>query len=322
MTMTYALDTAEYIQLGGVQQNIRIRTTDTALPVLLFLHGGPGSCDRSWVMQYQSGLAEVATMVCWDQRGAGLSYDRKADVQVLNIQRYVDDAAELCVYLKERFGKDKIIVVGHSWGSLLGVLLVQQYPQHIAAYIGMGQYIDGAENETLSYQFVLDEAVRRDDKKTLKDLERIGWPQDGMYKSQKDMMVQRNLMTKYGGGTYGETESIIKSLIIPLFKSPEYTVPQLLRYFRGMLKTLDQLWPEVVASHLCETVNELAVPVYLTEGRHDYNTPIPIAQKWYDALKAPYKEWIWFEHSAHSPIKEEPEAWGAAVRAIIQKTTV
>lgn len=318
--MSYAIDTAQYIQLGGVSQNIRIRTTDPALPVLLFLHGGPGVCDRHWVLLYQSKLAEVATMVCWDQRGAGLSYDKKQPIETLTVDRLVEDAAELCAYLKERFGKEKVLVVGHSWGSLLGALLCQRYPQHVAAYIGMGQFVDGPENETLSYQFVLDEADKRGDEKAQRDLARIGWPQDGMYKSHADMMVQRDYMTKFGGGTYGETESMMKSMVLPLIKTPEYKLTDLLRYYNGAMKTLQRLWPSVVAFHLCDTVQALDMPVYLTEGRHDYNTPIPIAQRWYDGLKAPHKEWLWFEQSAHSPIKEQPAEWGEAVAAIVGKT--
>lgn len=318
--MTYPIDSAQFIELGGVQQNIRIRTTDEKLPVLLFLHGGPGVCDRGWVLKYQSDLAHVATMVCWDQRGAGLSYDRHAPTDVLTVERFVDDAAELCVWLKNRFGKQKVLIVGHSWGSLLGTLLAQKYPRHIAAYIGMGQFVDGPENETLSYEFVIDEAAKRGDQKALRDLARIGPPQDGLYKSHADMMVQRDYMTKFGGGTYGETESMMKSMVIPLLQSPEYELFDLVKYYNGAMKTLKKMWPEVVSYHLCDSVPKLDMPVYLTEGRHDYNTPIPIAQKWYDALKAPHKEWIWFEKSAHSPIKEEPEAWGKAVAAIIQKT--
>lgn len=316
--MTYTIDTAQVIELGGVRQNIRIRTTDESLPVLLFLHGGPGVCDRHWVMAYQSALASVATMVCWDQRGAGLSYDRRAPLDALTVDRYIEDAAGLCVWLKERFGKEKILIVGHSWGSLLGVLLSQRYPEHIAAYIGMGQFVDGPENETLSYQFVVDEATKRGDQKALADLARIGPPQQGLYKSHADMMVQRDYMTRFGGGVYGESESMMKSLVLPLLRSPEYSLPSLLGYYNGSMKTLKQMWPQVVAHHLGETVPALDVPVFLTQGRHDFNTPIPIAQKWFDALKAPRKEWIWFERSAHSPIKEEPEEWGKAVAEIVQ----
>lgn len=315
--MKYAIDEKLYVDIGGVEQNIRIRTTDETLPVILFLHGGPGVCDRHWVLLEQSSLTDTATIVCWDQRGAGLSYYKNMSKESLSLDRMIEDAHEVLLYLKNRFRRKKIYVVGHSWGSLLGTLLSQRYPQDVAAYIGMGQYVDGDENERLSYQFVLEEAKKRGDKKALKDLDRIGWPKEGHYASLDDLMVQRNLMTKYGGGDYGESDGIVKSVVVPILKSPEYSLLDLLRYYKGTFFSLEALWDEVVDSNLNITIPELEVPVYLTEGRHDQNCPIPIALKWFENLKTPRKEWIWFEDSGHSPIKEEPEKWGNTVRRII-----
>jgi len=313
----YILDEKKTLPLGRAIQHIRIRSTDESLPVLLFLHGGPGVSDRHWVLKEQSSLAETATMVCWDQRGSGKSYSPRLRKEDMTVGRMVEDAHELVIYLKTRFRKNSVYVVGHSWGSLLGTLLAHKYPEDVAVYIGMGQYVNGAENERLSYEFVLNEAQKRGDQKALADLGRIGWPKAGHYASIDDLMVQRDLMTKYGGGDYGSDEGIIKSVALPILKSPEYSLPDFAKYYRGAFFSLKCLWEEVVDYDLNVTVPELKMPVYLTEGRHDQNTPIPISQAWFEALKAPYKEWIWFENSAHSPIKEEPEAWGRAVERII-----
>ena len=190
--MQYALDEKLTLPLGGIPQAIRIRSTDSSLPVLLFLHGGPGVCDRHWVLRDQSALAEIATMVCWDQRGAGLSWSKQLRGEDMTVGRLVEDAHELVLYLKKRFAKKKIYIVGHSWGTALGTLLVQKYPEDIAVYIGMGQYVNGPENERLSYEFVLEEAKKRGDQKALKDLERIGWPKDGHYANIDELMVQRD----------------------------------------------------------------------------------------------------------------------------------
>ncbi len=315
--MHYVIDEKGYVSIGGCGQNLRIRTTDEGLPVILFLHGGPGVCDRHWVLKEQSSLAQLMTMVCWDQRGAGLSYYPRQTAEEMTLDRMIEDAHEVLLRLKRRFHKKKIYVVGHSWGSLLGVLTAKRYPDDVAAYIGMGQFVDGDENETLSYQFVLDEAKKRNDTKALADLERIGWPKKGHYGSMDDMMVQRNLMSKYGGEEHGKSEDIIKSVVMPILKSPEYGVLDLLRYYKGAFFSLEALWDEIVDCNLKEMVPELAMPVYLTEGRHDQNTPPSIAEGWFAGLKAPRKEWIWFEHSGHSPIKEEPEAWGRTVARIV-----
>ena len=315
--MTYAIDEKLYIPIGGIQQNIRIRSCDETLPVLLFVHGGPGVCDRHWVLRDQSAIAEQATMVCWDQRGAGLSWSKKLKAEDMCVDRMIEDCHELLQYLKNRFHKTKIYIVGHSWGSILGSLTAERYPEDVAVYIGMGQFVNGADNERLSYRFVLDEATKRGDKKALQDLEKIGWPKNGHYASLDDLMVQRDLMTKYGGEDYGENEGIVKSVVVPILKSPEYKLWDMWKYYKGTFFNLETLWDEVVDVDLSVRVPELKMPVYLTEGRHDQNCPIPIAEEWFANLKAPKKEWIWFEQSAHSPIKNEPKLWGETVIRIV-----
>ena len=315
--MECAIDEKLMLTIGGIPQSVRIRSTDASLPVLLFLHGGPGVCDRHWVLRDQSALAEIATMVCWDQRGAGLSWNRKLRDEDMKVSRCVEDAHELIDYLKKRFGKTAVYVVGHSWGTALGTLLAQKYPEDVAVYIGMGQFVNGPENEEISYDFVLEEAKRRGDRKALASLERIGRPQNGHYANLDDLMVQRDLMTKYGGEDYGESDGIMKSMILPLLRSPEYSLPDLWKYYKGAFFCLSSMWDEVVDLRFDETVPELKMPVYLTEGSHDQNTPISIAQRWFDQLTAPRKKWIWFEKSAHSPIKNEAELWGKTVREIV-----
>lgn len=315
----WAVDLRETIDLDGAAGHLRMRGTDEKNPVLLFLHGGPGVADRHWVLKHQSGLADACTLVCWDQRGAGLSHDRHCGDR-LTLDRMVRDASLVVEHLRRKFNREKIHIVGHSWGSVLGVLLAQRHPEAIAAYVGMGQFAHGPENERLSYDFVMGEALRRRDRKAVADLVRIGEPVDGKYRTMKDMMVQRDYMTKYGGGEYKGKSSIWTSMVIPLVLSPEYRLRDLPRYARGAFSSLEQLWDEVVAQDFISSVPALSVPVVLTEGRHDRNTPVELAQQWFDGLEAPYKEWIWFEESAHSPIKEEPEAWGAAMREILKIT--
>jgi pimeloyl-ACP methyl ester carboxylesterase len=127
-------------------------------------------------------------------------------------------------------------------------------------------------------------------------------------------------MTKFGGGEYKGHSSIWASMIFPLVKSPEYGLFKLPGYAKGAFWSLEQLWDQVVEQDFWTSVPELKMPVYLTEGRHDQNTPPVLAQRWFDALKAPKKQWIWFEESAHSPIKEEPGKWGKELLKIVKET--
>ena len=309
----YAIDYSEFITVNGDRQNIRVRSQSADLPVLLFLHGGPGVCDRNWVMKYQSDLSEVCTMVCWDQRATGKSCTKASLNGIITVDMMIEDACAVVDELCRRFGKEKIYIVGHSWGSILGVMLTKRIPEKIAYYIGMGQFVEGAENERLSYEFCLNEARRVGDDKVVAKLEK-GAPVNGMYPDKDAMMLQRDCLTKYGGAEYHCREGIVKSLLIPLIKSDEYSLPELVKYARGALTLPDKLWGEVIANNFFETASKLDVPVLITQGRHDYNTPSEIVSRWIDMLDAPAKEIVWFEESAHSPIKEEPELWGRVIR--------
>lgn len=309
----YAIDYSEFITVNGDRQNIRVRSQSADLPVLLFLHGGPGVCDRNWVMKYQSDLSEVCTMVCWDQRASGKSCTKASLNGGITVEMMIEDACAVVDELCRRFGEEKIYIVGHSWGSILGVMLTKRIPEKIAYYIGMGQFVEGAENERLSYEFCLNEARRVGDDKVVAKLEK-GAPVNGMYPDKDAMMLQRDCLTKYGGAEYHCREGIVKSLLIPLIKSDEYSLPELVKYARGALTLPDKLWGEVIANNFFETASKLDVPVLITQGRHDYNTPSEIVSRWIDMLDAPAKEIVWFEESAHSPIKEEPELWGRVIR--------
>lgn len=312
--MNYKLDEVLDIKVNDDIQNIHIRSNAPDKDVLLFVHGGPGVPDRTWVMPKQSKyLADHCVMVCWDQRMAGINYRKKDVDKDITIDMMVEDMKVVVDYLRERFNKDKIYFVGHSWGSMLGVCYLQKYPETIKAYIGMGQFVNGDLNEKMSYDFVVNYAKEHNDSKALKDLEKIGAPTKGIYGGDwfDSMMIQRNYMTKFGGGCYKEKESIFTSVLIPFFTSHEYPIiPGLYRYAKGSYHCLRKLWKEAVSLEFDKNVKEIKVPVYLFQGDHDQNTPTVLAKKWFDELKAPYKEYVPFHESAHSPIKEEEELWG------------
>lgn len=310
----YQLDYNEWVTLNGDRQNIRIRSQNAANPVILFLHGGPGVCDRHMVLQYQSALSRDFTMVMWDQRGSGKSFTKESLKRPVHIADYVSDAEQLVRQLCQKFKQDQIILACHSWGTVVGLTLAAQYPQQIAAYVGQGQFVNGAENELLSWQFCLEEAKRLGDQKAVKRLSGIA-PVNGNYQSHDAMMIQRDYLAKYGGGNFKHRGGMVQSMLLPLLKTKEYSLPDIVRYARGGMHLSDVLWGEVVACRFDETVRALDMPILLTTGRHDYNTPAALAEAWFQTLQAPRKEWVWFEDSAHSPIWEEPEKWGAAVRA-------
>jgi len=307
----FQLDASETICYGGETYHLRIRSNDESNPVVLFLHGGPGSPDRAWVMKHQSPLADICTIVAWDQRGCGLAYNSKlAKTETLTKEQYINDAHNVILYLKERFQKEKIILVGHSFGSQLGVWAAQRFPEDIEAFAGIGQCVN-AKGEDISFAFVMDEAIRRNDRRAIKKLRAVGPPVDGFYKDDK-VFVQRNYLNKYGGVQYGKLRGAILSTLpmIPcMFR--EYSLGTMLNYVNGNVHCLESPMARVKIDFLKEAT-ELRVPVYLFLGRHDYNTPFELAEEWYNALRAPYKRLIWFERSGHEPQWEEPQAWNSA----------
>jgi len=305
----YKYDLTEKIDIVDTNYYLRFRSQDISNPVVLFLHGGCGAADRPFIMKWQSSLSEYCTIVCWDQRGAGVAYNRKtAKKEVLTKELYLEDLHRIIEYLKKRFNKDKIIIVGHSFGSQLGVWYAQIHPENLLAYVGVGQVIDAANNETISWNFTIKEAEKRNDKRALKILNEIGPPVNGFYKDDK-LLLQRNYLNKFGGILYGKYGNSVMNTLpkIPcMFK--EYSFSTILNYVSANTYCLSQPLGQEKVDFL-KDVKKLDVPVFITMGEYDYNTVSSLAKQWLDQLEAPYKKFCIFDKSGHTPQWEESEKW-------------
>ena len=207
----------EFVKLGGINQWILIRSHNVNNPLILLLHGGPGSVESPLAYKYQRELEKHFIVVNWDQRGAGKSYSKNIPRESMNVEQFVSDTYNLILLLKKRFNKEKIYLVGHSWGSMLGTLVVQRYPELFYAYIGVGQVVNLIDNEIFSFQYTLEEAKKREHKKALKQLQKIR-PYTG--ENLKHLRIQRKWLRKFGGVLHNETS--IWPLIKIGFYSPEY----------------------------------------------------------------------------------------------------
>jgi len=306
------LDLKKKIELCGFKQKIHIKSKDESLPVLIFLHGGPGVISRHGVLKNDNELLDHFTLVCWDQRGSGGSY-WGVDPKTLTIDQLTRDAAALVDWCCTTFHKDKVFVIGGSWGSLLGTMLVYRFPDKIAGYVGFGQMVNGPKNEEISYHFALSEAKKHNDTKAVQALEKLGAPVNGNYSGgRKGMLVQRKVMMKYGGYSQDQKKrDYTTSFIIPIIKSGEYSISDLLGLAFGHILVLDTMLPEVVGSNLSKEVGEIKVPYYIYDGRLDYNTPAQLVEDYYNNLKAKNKKLVWFEKSGHNPMGDEPQAFKA-----------
>lgn len=310
--MTISIKTK--IPVGGILQKIHVVSNDEKLPVLLFLHGGPGIVNRHSIFTDHSDLLDSFTLATWDQRGTGGSC-KGVNYDSLSIDQLVEDANDVVRYLCDRFKKEKIFIIGGSWGSLLGTRLAYKHPKHVAAYIGFGQFVNGEKNELISYRYTYDAAKAAGDEEALRKLESVGPPVKGMYKGgYAGMKVQRDLMMKYGGYSKSEKErSYMDAIIKPMILSGEYSIADFVGVATGYKKVLISMWPEIGREDLSK-YTEFKVPFFIFDGRLDMNTPAELVEDWFDQIKAPLKELIWFERSGHNPMGDEPEAFKKLLR--------
>ncbi|WP_234121258.1 alpha/beta fold hydrolase [Clostridium hydrogenum] len=289
------------LQIGGIKQWILVRGKNRDNPILLFLHGGPGSAQIAVSRAYFSKLEEKFIVVNWDQRGAGLSYSKDIPKNTMTVENFSNDTKELIEYLLNTYNKKKIFLVGHSWGSALGILVTSKYPQLIQAYVGIGQIGDMQENERLAYKYVNEYAHKTNNNKAIKQLQEIGKP------PYNDLISYMRIRSKWTGrfkGTFYKLD--VKQLVLKLLISSEYTIVDIYKLIKGSTYSIETMLEEVSNLNLLNLVPELSVPVYFLLGKHDYTVPYEAAEKYFDKLIAPFKEIVWFDNSAHCLPFEEP----------------
>ena len=296
----------EKVNLGGQQQWILIRGVDTTKPVILFLHGGPGTSNMCLLRQYTTELEKHFTVVTWDQRGAGKSYKAINPHSSMTINQFVLDTGELTQNLCHRFNQKKIFLVGHSWGSVIGVLSVQKYPDLYYAYVGIGQIANMQENEQISYDWTFEQATKTNDKSAIQTLTEIGKP-PYIGDWQKKTMKQRRLLGKYGGEIYNNSNGAFPLIFSNLIWATEYTLLDKVNFFRGIFASNHLLWQELLTINLIKQAPSFKMPIYFIIGKHDYEVPHELTEKYFKLIEAPKKELIWFENSAHFANIEEKE---------------
>jgi pimeloyl-ACP methyl ester carboxylesterase len=304
----------EEIKLGGHNQYVLMRGANVNHPILLFLHGGPGTAQIGFAPKFQRELEREFLVVNWDQRGSGLSYSEQLKKEDVTIESILSDTVELIEYLLKRFKQPKLFLCGHSWGSVLGVLTAQRVPHLIYAYIGIGQVAKMRDGERISYEYTLRKAKESNHAKALKELE--GTPYDPL--DMKYLMLQRKWLTKFGGSYVGI--NMFKLIYSKMLTSTEYKLKDWFSYVKAARFSIEAIWPELLEIDFLRSAAKLEVPVYIFAGRHDYQTPFELAQRYFEALECPYKELVWFENSAHMVKYEEPEKFDRECLRIKQKT--
>lgn len=303
--MKKSLDEKIYIEVNGIQQGMFLQSVNCENPVLLFLHGGPGSPEIPFTQDYPTGLEKLFTVCWWEQRGSGISYRKNIPKETMTIEQMIEDTIVVTNYLRSRFGKEKVYVMGHSWGSLLGVLTVQREPDLFHAYIGIGQVARQEESERIAYTYMLNEFKASGNKKMVNKLEKFPISRGGEI-SMKYLSVRSEGMMKLGVGVMHNSTSMMDDVKIVL-RYKGYSFKEKLCYPLGNFFSLNCIWNSVLRSDLFVLAPQLQIPIYVLQGRFDYQVSYEIARKFVQSVKAPVKGFYTFENSAHSPCFEEPE---------------
>lgn len=292
------------VTLNGRQEWISIRGHDRNNPLLLFLAGGPGGSQMAAVRHDLAELERHFVVVNWEQAGSAKSYGAVA-LDEITVDTYVEDGYELTNYLCEAFGQEKIYLLGESWGSALGIFLIDKAPERYHALIGTGQMVAFLQTEVMDYQLAMELALQKGDIKTAKKLAANGAPpyygKDVTWKSAVYLNYLSAYMTanpKIHNGGYNTLRDLL---------SEEYGILDKINYLRGIINTFNTVYPQLYKLDLRVHYPRVQVPVYFFLGRHDVNAPVSLTEEYFELLDAPHKELVWFEHSGHSPwINESP----------------
>lgn len=308
------LASLERVTLGGVEQTILIRTQDTSLPVLLFLHGGPGGAVIPWVDLFHTPrLEENFIVVHWDQRGAGSSYSPDLQVEDISQEKLVDDTLELTDLLRERFGQDRIFLSGQSWGSALGFLTLKEDSSPYLAFIPTSERVAWNRSLTMGFDWAVERARTRGDAEVLAQLRAIE-PFDPL--DEPDLVVQRRALEFYRAGDV-HTDGLWDTYLAYVMdgQSPYYTMEQVQAYMPGRaLSSAGIERPEILGGYNLFTSFPAAdIPVHFITGAEDHNTPADLAHEYYEALDAPAKSFTRIEGAAHMVMYDQPDAWADAL---------
>ncbi len=303
ITTPNGIDEKSFVRIGGIEQWVTIRGRDRANPVILILHGGPGSATsqlapvfRSWEKDY--------VVVQWDQRGSGRTYGRNgANEQPMTVARMVKDGIELSQYLLIHLHKKKLVLLGHSWGSELGVLMVKADPGLFSAYVGTGQVVAKEEKEEILYARLLAKLVAAHDADGIAKLKSVGPPP---YKSEADLDVERTIQNRFETATERDFQSRMTPVVL---YSPDVSLKDIYDFFQGKDFAGEALYHELLSYDARKLGPRFDVPMFVFNGDHDLTTPADLAKTWFDTIDAPQKAFALLKGGGHSALMTMPEVF-------------
>jgi len=296
-----------FVNINGVEQGMFIKSKDVTHPVLLYLHGGMP--EYFLTRRYPTGLEDYFTVVWWEQRGSGLSYSADIPPETMTLEQMISDTLEVTNYLRHRFGKEKIYLMGHSGGTFIGIQAAARAPELFYAYIGVAQMSYQLKSERLAYEYMLEQFKKDGNKEMVRKLEEAPVTMtDGIPDAY--LALRDGAMHSLGIGTTHDMNSVLSGIFIPSLTFRGYTLLEKINMWRGKSQSgVSLFWDEMIATDLTIKVPELEIPVYFFGGIYDYTCSYILAKDYLEKLQAPMKGFYTFEQSAHSPLFEEPKSF-------------
>jgi pimeloyl-ACP methyl ester carboxylesterase len=286
ITSAKGIDEGSYITIGGIEQWVTIRGEDRNNPVLLFLHGGPGDVTNPWTFAIFASWQKYFTVVQWDQRGAGRTLRKSGPTlgPTMTVERMTQDGIELAEYLRKHLGKGKIIVVGHSFGTRLGLGMVRARPELFYAYVGTGQVADEVKNYSATYDALLQKAKTSGNQEAIEELKRVGPPP---YSSGEGYGVQRKWANRFEGA-----DEFLPGTLGLALVAPGGSVQDINDSADGQMLSGERLVPQLKSKGPAELGLEFSLPMFVFQGEEDFTTSTTLARNYVESMKAPRKTFV------------------------------
>lgn len=301
------------VRLGGHDQTVMLRRNTGRAPILLYLAGGPGGTDLGAMRLFGEQLESDFLVATWDQRGTGTSYGALDPTSTMTLEQAVAYTVELAEALRDRFGQDRVYLVGNSWGTLLGVLAAQQRPDLFAAYVGTGQMVSPVETDRMFYADTLEWARRNGDDALTATLLRNGPPPYADFYPYESAL--RHGHAWHDDPAFDPSGEMPSNLFVE-----EYDLVQKVRALPATADTFAVLYPQLQVLDFRTQAARLEVPVYVVAGEFEARGRIGLAREWFDVLVAPDKRWIELPRSGHRPHFEQADAFVTVMRTVLSET--
>jgi len=298
-----------FMNIGGVQQGMIIRSKNTQNPVLLYIHGGPGFPNYFLIEKFNPGLEDYFTVCYWEQRGGGLSFTPEVSVESMTLEQLTADAIEVTNYLRKRFEKEKIFMLAHSGGTTIALKAAANAPSLFYAYIAMAQITNQTQSERIAYQFILEEYKTRGNLKAIDKLQQFnGLVDDSSVLNFYQSGLRDQAMHDLGIGTMHKMKSVFWEIFLPVWTCRAYTLNEKFKIWKSKFTFLPKtnLNTQLLSTDFGSEFPLLEIPVYFFSGKYDLTVNVDLSHKYFEKLNAPIKAFYTFENSAHSPLFEEP----------------